>query len=203
MLTETPTRQDEELLSYRIASGDMRFIEIGERVLYLCPDQKLGQVIHGEMPECSSENYANLSQILLEYVMSCGDCRQADLADGAAIRFGQQLGQKIIDVCYGETAVSPHIKKLIHTTTIILNSMDVPYQLEQTDTQIQFTLIYCPLHETASKTGLTLWIPLAHRAFVSLIHTFLQQLAPEWTLQLPTDESTEIHELDKIQIRKT
>ena len=191
MVMENPTIKEEELLSYVIASGDMRFIGIGERVLYLRSDPELGQVIRGEMPGCGSDCYVNFSQTLLEYVMSCGDCRQAELAAKAADHFGEQLGQKLRTVCFEDTAVSPKLENLTNVLTLILNSMDVPFQLDQSENQLQFTLAYCPLHTTAHKTGLNLWVALAHRALISLVETLLQDLAPKWTLQTPAERESE------------
>ncbi len=202
MFVANPIMQEEELFSFVVASGDMRFIEICKRVLYLRSDPKLGQVIRGEMPDCGSESDTNLSQILLEYVMSCGDCRQAELAAKAADRFGWQLGQKFIDVYFGETAVESEIENLSKAMTVILNSLDVPFQIGHSDNQLQFTLAYCPLHTTASKTGLNLWVALAHRALIALVETLLQSLAPAWTLQSPTEPESDspIREISFVRI---
>ena len=197
MLSANPTTQAEELLSYVIASGDMRFIGIGERVLYLYQDPECGSVIRGEIPGCSAECHANLSQILLEYVMSCGDCRDAEFATQAADRFGTQLGQKFVDVHFKNTAVLPTTSHFIEAMTIIIKSLDVPFQLVKSENQLQFTLSYCPLHTNAEKTGLNLWVTFAHRAFITLIETIMQKLACEWTLDSPAERESSLpmHEI--------
>ena len=93
MLVENHTTKGDELFSYVVASGDMRFIEIAERVLFLRHDPERGLVIRGEVPECGPACYANLSHILLEHVMGHEDRHQAKQTAKAADQFGQRLGQ--------------------------------------------------------------------------------------------------------------
>ena len=77
MLTDTHVTQGEPLLSYKIASSNMRYIEINEREIYLRQDPQLGIVLLGEVPFCGPDCNANLSQMLLEYTMSTQiDCMQ-------------------------------------------------------------------------------------------------------------------------------
>lgn len=192
MPVENLTNQGEELLSYVIASGDMRFIEINERTLFIRHDPKFGRVIHGEAPECGPECDANLSQVLLEYVMGCGDCREAELASEAADRFGQRVGWKLIENRYQEPVSEPRIETLADATTLVLNSMDVPFESDQTDAHLRFTLDYCPLRAAASKGGLNLWVAMAHRTFLALMETLAQSIAPEWPLRVPAERESDV-----------
>ena len=75
MFANTQVTQGKPLLSYVIASSNMRYIEINERDIYLRDDPQLGPVLRGEIPECGADCHANLSQMLLEQAMSCDDCR--------------------------------------------------------------------------------------------------------------------------------
>lgn len=190
MLAETATDQNRELLSYMIASGDMRFIEISERALFLRLDSGLGLVIRGEVPECGPDCYANLSQVLLEYVMGCEDCRDAERTPAVVDQFGQRLGQEFIDLRYQEPAPGHGVEQLVDALTILLKSLDVPFVLHRSADLLQFKLAYCPLQSTADKAGLKLWVALAHRTLFALIETVARSLAPEWVLESPSERQT-------------
>jgi hypothetical protein len=192
VLVENHTTEGEELLSYVVASGDMRFIGIAERSLFLRHDPELGQVIRGEVLECGPECNVNLSHILLEYVMSHEDRSEVKVAAEAADHFGQQLGQELIDLYDQEPADKPGIQALADSVTIVLNSMDVPMEFVQSGNLLRYTLAYCPLHATADKAGLNLWVALAHRSLIALIETLVHGLAPGWTLQSPAERESDM-----------
>jgi hypothetical protein len=62
--------QETLLLRYPIASGDMKFIEVNQRDIYLRNDPASGIVLRGEIPDCGPGCYADLGQVILEYVMT-------------------------------------------------------------------------------------------------------------------------------------
>ena len=191
MIVENHITKGEEILSYVIASGDMRCIDIAERVLFVRHDPGLGLVIRGELPDCVPGSYVDLSYILLEYVMSCDDRREAELTAKAADNFGQLLGQKIIDLCDLESSGKTTIEALSTAVIIVLNSMNVPFETDQSNNLLRFRLVHCPLHAVASKSGLSLWLALAHRSLVTLIETLLHGLAPEWRLVSPAERESD------------
>ncbi len=192
MLVENHTTEGEELLSYVVASGDMRFIGIAERSLFLRHDPELGQVIRGEVLECGPECDVNLSHILLEYVMSHEDRSEAEVTAEAADHFGQLLGQELIDLCDRGPADKPGIQALADAVTIVINSMDVPFEFDRSKDLLRFTLAYCPLHASAEKVGLTLWVALAHRSLTALIEAIAHGLAPRWRLQSPAERESDL-----------
>ncbi|NKQ35406.1 MAG: hypothetical protein HF973_07290 [Chloroflexi bacterium] len=191
MLVENNTAQDEALLSYMVGSGDMRFIENGERALFLRYDPAVGQIIRGELRECGPLCDVNLSGVLLEYVMGCEDCRGAKRTAEAADRFGRQLARRFIDLRYQEPAETFGIATLTDAVTIVLHSMDASFEVDQSGSVLRFTLDDCPLHATARQSGLNLWVALAHRAFIALIDTLLQELAPGWVRQWPVERESD------------
>ena len=191
MLVEDNTAQDEELFSYIVASGDMRFIENNQRALFLRREPELGTVIRGEVAECGPTCHANLSQVLLEYVMSCEDGRLAHRTAMLADRFGQRLGRAFVALRYPEPSGAPASERLSDAGMIVIHSMDVPVTFDQTDDVLRFTLAYCPLHTAAGKAGLSMWVPLAHRALVAMLETLLQGIALEWALQSPVERESD------------
>jgi hypothetical protein len=190
MTVQNPVIQHEELFSYVVASGDMRFIEIGERDLYLRRDPKLGPVIRGEVPECGPECYANLSQVFLEYVMGCEDCREAGRTAIAADNFGRRLGRELIALRYQGSGAKSGVDALADANAIVLNSLGAPVESERSHDTLYYRLAFCPFHATAKKAALNLWTALAHRTFVALLETLLE-LAPGWTLRMPVERESD------------
>jgi hypothetical protein len=191
MTVENPVIQGEELFSYVVASGDMRFIEIGERDLYLRHLPELGPVIQGEVPECGPACYANLSQVFLEYVMGCEDCREAGRTAVAADNFGRRLGRELISLRYRGPNAKSGADALAEATTIVLNSLGAPLEAERSHDTLYYRLAFCPLHASAKKAALNLWTALAHRAFMALLETLLE-LAPGWTLRAPDERESDV-----------
>lgn len=187
------SQRDEEadLFSYVVASGDMRFIEIGERDLFLRDDAELGLVIRGEVPECGPVCFANLSQILLEYVMGCEDCRDAALTGEAADQFGRKLGRTLVDRLYPDHSASTGTEPLQKTMTVVVRSLSSPFEEWFNGDELSYRLAYSPIHETAGKSALNLWIPLAHRALVALCQRIQEGLAPDWSLTQPAERESE------------
>lgn len=201
MLTASQEARGERLLRYVIASSDMRYIEINQRDVYLRDDPPLGLVVRGEVPECGPDCNANLSQMFLEYTMSCVDCRDHAATASYMDHFGDNLGEQLIDRLYKGLPDAAGLERAAEVIDIILNSMDVSFQKELTADYLRYDLDHCPIHEAARNTGLSRWIAEAHRAFVALCNHVLRTLAPGWALLEPVEAETE-DPLDVILIAK-
>ena len=66
MTSQADQTQDAHLLSYVIASADMRYVEVNRREVYLRQDPELGLIVRGEMEGCGPACYVDLNQVLLE-----------------------------------------------------------------------------------------------------------------------------------------
>ncbi len=183
--------QEVHLLSYIIASSDMRYIQINEREVYLRHDPDLGLVIQGDVPGTRADLNANLSYMLLEFSMSCEDCKDRVMTAESAERFGEHLGQVFIDSLYQEAPEVITANQLAGAFDIILNSMGVTFTKELTDEQLRYDLALSPLHEAAGKTGLVLQVAMAQRAFVAMCKRILQVMALDWTLAEPSEPESE------------
>lgn len=201
MLTVSQEAREERLLRYVIASSDMRYIEINQRDVYLLNDPQLGLVVQGEVPECGPECDANLSQMLLEYTMSCVDCRDQAATAGYVDHFGRNLGEQLIDRLYDGVPDAAGLDRVSEVMDIVFNSMGVAFQKELAADRLQYDLAHCPIHEAARNSGLNRWVAEAHRAFVALCNHVLHTLAPEWALVQPAEVETE-EPLDVILIAK-
>ena len=201
MLTVGQEVEGERLLRYVIASSDMRYIEINQRDVYLRNDPQLGLVVQGEVPECGPDCDANLSQMLLEYTMSCVDCRDQAATASYMDHFGDNLGEQLIARLYDGAPDVAGPNRVAETMDIVLNSMGVSFQKELTADHLRYDLAFCPIHEAATSSGLGRWIAEAHRAFMALCNHIVYTLAPGWTLLQPAEVETEAL-LDIILIAK-
>jgi len=195
----THVTQVEPLLSYVIASSDMRYIEINEREIYLRDDPQRGLVMQGEIPECGPDCYANLSQVLLEFAMCCEDCGDHAMTAAQVELFGVRLGERLLANLYSALIVPPDIDRLTQIIEILLNSLGVSFKKEMMADYLRYELAYCPIRAVAQKSGLSLWVAPARRAFVALCSYVVQTVAPERVLVQPSYSDTDTP-LDKLLI---
>jgi hypothetical protein len=191
MSTKTLDVQDARLFSYVIASSDMRYVEVNERELYLRNDPDLGPVVRGEVPGCGPACDANLNQVLLEYALSCENCRNRTIAAQTATSFGQRLGKVLVLRIYQDAPEMPGEDRVQGAFEVILNSMKVPYESDLTAGYLRFDLAYSPLHQTIGDSGFTLGLDMAGLAFVALCQSMLHILAPGWELLIPAEDESD------------
>jgi hypothetical protein len=191
MQTAVSTTQETQLLSYVIASSDMRYIEVNRRNVHLRHDLELGLVIRGEIPDSLPSCDAGLAFMLLEYAMSCQDCKDRLMTAVAVDRFGECLGRALVDHIKSEVLETSPTDRLIGAFEIVLRSMGSRYTVQRAPGEISFTLAGCPLHAAAGQTALNLQVAMGHRAFVALCDAILAALAPDWTRVKPAERDTE------------
>jgi hypothetical protein len=196
-MTETLEIQDTPVFSYAIASADMRYIEIGERDIYLRNDPEAGLVFRGEISGCGSNCFVELNEILLEYAMSCEGCRDQSVASQEVVRFGEHLGEVLVAKTYKNIAKLPTTEKLSSAFKCILNSMSATYIEESKENHLEYSLGCCPLRECAKSTGLSRSVEMAHLSFIALCKSLIKALAPNWVLMQPSekDNSIPIHKI--------
>jgi hypothetical protein len=187
-MTETLKIQDTPVFSYKLASADMRYIEIVERNIYLRDDPNVGLVFRGEISGCGADCYAELNEILLEYAMSCEGCREQSAAAGEVIRFGEHLGKILAAKTQSDIVEVPTTEKLSSAFKCILNSMSAAYVEENKEYQLGYSLECCPLRECATSTGFSRSVEMAHISFIALCKSLIQALAPDWVLMQPSEE---------------
>jgi hypothetical protein len=199
MLDSLPPASESPLFSYIVASADMRFTEVSQREIYLRQDAQMGLIVRGEISGCGEGCHANLSQIFLEYAMSCEGCRDQDEAYESTTRFGERLGSALAARLAPGIAGLPPIDQLSVAFQCLLNSMNVPFRTERTAGRLFYTLAYCPFCESARQTGINREELLAYWAYVALCGNMLRSLAPDWALLQPSEPDTDTPVL-KIEI---
>jgi hypothetical protein len=188
-MTEALEIQDTPVYSYPIASADMRYIEIGERDIFLRDDPDADFVFRGEISGCGADYYVGLNEILLEYAMSCEGCREQSVASKEVIRFGAYLGEILALKLYPDIADLPTTEKLSHAFKCVLTSMSAKYVAESKEHRLEYSLDCCPLSECAKDTGLGRSFEMAHLSFTALCKSVINALAPDWVLMEPTKEN--------------
>jgi hypothetical protein len=197
--TQTP---DAALYTYRIASADMKFIEINTREIYLRIEPGKGYIIRGEMPECGPVCYANINQVFLEYAMSCQGFEGDEAVMESTVHFGGQLGEKFAHLFLTQhNDLGPEeIAELAFDTAI--QSMGVLYKKERSAETLEFNLRTDPLEKTADAAGLHLWIDPAFEGFVAFFEIILKSIGGGWQLHSPKI-GDETHSLQTIRLKRT
>jgi hypothetical protein len=201
MLKAGPAFSQEELLSYTIASGDMRYIEISERDVFLRGDIQLGLVIRGKVSGCGPDCDVDLSHILLEQAMTCSGCKDPIIAFETAQQFGRRLGRKVASRLGQDLERITGCDQLCNSFEIILKSMGALYTHECNESVLKFNLDVSPLSVAAKKHGFTQWTHMARNTFIAMCEAIAQTLQPTWTIERPNHLDAE-GGIRQIAIRK-
>lgn len=191
-MTEKLEIQDSPVYSYALASGDMRYIEIGERDIYLRQIPQKGLIFRGEISGCGADCYAELNEILLEFAMSCEGCREQSEAEVQVTRFGEQIGKILSKNLNQDILKLSDVEKLSSAFRCILDSMTSKFTEKISQDQLGYTLDCCPLTECAINTGFTRSVEMAHLSFVALCTSLVQELSPDWVLRQPSGKKTDL-----------
>lgn len=185
MLLRNLQVRESRLFSYTIASADLWYSAINERTLYLRNDPEIGPVLRGEICDLDPDCHADLSQVLLEYGLSCQGCQDRDRAGELVECTGERLGRILATRLFQDAPGLPVVEQVCGAFEFILQSMGFPAQMEQAPGSVRYDLACCPLLETAQETGLSLGLVTARRGFVALCTSMLKALAPGWTMVKP------------------
>lgn len=192
---------DALLLTYPMAGPGMRYIEVNVRKVHLRNVPDRGLIILGEVPDCGSNCDVDLSQILLEYALYCGGCKEGLIAKEMADHFGQNLGKALLTKLQPSSSDPAVIDRLSSVFRIILDSMNVPFVTSRAANSLHYKLAHCPIHLAANTGGLSLGIGRAHRIFVALCESLIDKLAVDWVLVEPSERDSQ-EQLLKISMVK-
>lgn len=201
MFDKNMNLREAPLFSYPLASGDMRFIQVNERIIFLRNDPDLGPLLRGEISGCGSSCFADLAQILLEFGMNCEGCKDQKSAESEIAAFGERLGISLVNELSQYLGDQHPQDRLASVLICVLNSMDVPFTFQHTPEKLHFTLAHCPLCAAGSKSGLNREMALARLGFAALCQTLVQSLSPEWKLIKPSpqDPGEDLYELEVVR----
>jgi hypothetical protein len=174
------------VFSYTLASADLRYIEIGERDIFLREKPAGGKYLRGEIAGVGEDSYINLSEILLEYAMSCEGCSRPELSTEMVTHFGSHLGEVLSEDILRDQQLETAGERLRAGITGILVSMDAQFEEDFQPASIEYTLDCCPLSECARDTGLNRSVEMAYTSLTNLLNTLTGKLASDWHLVHPS-----------------
>jgi hypothetical protein len=198
----TDKASDAPLFNYALASADMRYIEIGERVIYLRKEPERGLVLRGEIPGCGPGCFVDLSQIFLEFPMSCEGCREQGIVEEAVTFFGGRLGTVLSSRIFPPGTREPADVRLPRIFDCVFNSLDIPFLLEKSSGRLHYILRYCPFCDKDEHAGFTRTMEMARLGFIALIESILHNVAQDWTLEKPTRKQISYPLLEVILSRR-
>lgn len=182
----TEQASDAPLFNYTIASADMRYIEIGERVIYIRADPKRGLIVRGEIPGCGPGCYIDLSQVFLEFTMSCEGCREESVIVEAVNYFGERLGKILSARVYPDGGELTAIDRLSGIFECVYKSMNLPFTLQSTKESLHYSFPQCPFCDKEEYAGFIRSMEMARLGFIALCESILHNIAPGWVLEKPT-----------------
>ena len=191
MASEADQTQDTHLLSFVIASADMRYVEVNERDVYLRHDPELGLIVRGEMAGCGPACHVDLNQVFLEHALSCEGCKDHVIAEEAAEHFGRRFAKALITGLAGGAVAASPAEQVAAVFDCLLRSMAVPFEADRQSGSLRYDLAFSPLQKAAEGRALSLGLPMARWSFITLCDTIVETLAPEWELLQPADRESD------------
>ena len=175
------------LLSYTLASSEMRYIEICNRDIYLSYDSESKPILQAEIPDCGSESAVDLNQILLEFSLSCEGCKDQDSIEESVKNFAEHLGIILVTKLFEDNSNLSVINKISLSIECLLNSMLVAYTSVSGSDKLHYQVSKNPIQETANRIGFTREIVMAHLAFITLCGSIIRTITPDWMVIKPTE----------------
>jgi hypothetical protein len=172
---------------YPIASSDMYYSEVGQRDVYVRDDTVHGFQIWGELTGAGEETAIPLSEIFLEYAMTCQTSYEENQAYALMESFGSGMGQAVAMYMLDNVFMNGFPNPGICALECILETMKVDFNIHQIGPELRFIICDCPFEKTAGQTGLPL-SELAHTGLNAMCQGLLKVVQPELPVASPVDE---------------
>ena len=173
------------ILTYQIASGEMRYVIENERTVYLQGEPETGFILYGEIPDEGDASSVNLAEVLLEFAMSWdapGD--QSEALHQMQI-FGGHFGEAIADQIARTMSVSGALQRAAHALEDVFRSLNASFAVQQRKNELHYDLDPCPLRVAAEVTGMGRDVDSAYHALNAICQKLVSAIDPGLRLQLP------------------
>ncbi|MDI6694849.1 MAG: hypothetical protein QME21_07385 [Anaerolineales bacterium] len=184
MSTKFSERNAVRLYRYPVASADIYHCEVNQREIFICDDPVRGFRIWGEIPDLGSVSAVNLCQIFLEYAMYCQTWRDSLKARQTMQSFAKDLGIALANYFKNHPAAMLAANIGVCALECILESMDAHFTVEQIGSELNFTVMGCPVLDTARRSGL-LEVELAHYGVNMLCQSLIRAIDPNLVIHAP------------------
>lgn len=181
-----------QILTYQIASGEMRYVVENERTVYLQGDPETGFILYGEIPDEGDVSSVNLAEVLLEFAMSWHAPGDQSEARRQMETFGRHIGEALADQIAQTMPVSGVLQRAAHALEDVFRSLNAPLaNQQQTKNELRYELDQCPLRVAAEVTGMGREADPAHHALNAICQSLVSAIDPKLRIQLPGGPNAE------------
>lgn len=180
------------LCRYAVASGDMFYSEVNERVIYVSEMPGNGFRVWMQVADQGPVLAAGLCQIFLEYALACAAAGEHSQACAELEAFGRKVGQGLsvqIKMCAQAKAIADVAGYAIEC---VLKTMNVHFTLEQSGAERRYKLERCPLGLAAESSGMR-EIEMAYRGVNAMCQSMIDAIEPGLNVQT-------VHSADEEQV---
>lgn len=173
------------ILTYQIASAEMRYVVQNERTVYLQGEPEMGFILYGEIPDEGYTSSVNLAEVLLEFAMTWdvpGD--QSEALRQMQI-FGGHIGEVLADQIVEAMPASGVLQRVAHALEGVFRSLDASFTDQQRKNELHYELDPCPLRVAADVTGMCREMDPAHHALNAICQNLVSVIDPRLRIQLP------------------
>lgn len=185
MVARPIERQVSKILSYVVASSDLFYSESNRRDIFIQSDDGTCFRVWAEIVELGEISAANLCEIFLEYSLTCQTMGDQPSRLACMQEFSEIFGQRL--ALYIKTRLCPPVERSdvpFCAMSCILDSMQVKFTVQESNTELSFVLERCPLQAAALKSGLS-DIELAHYGVGVLCDSVMRSLDPSLSVHVP------------------
>ena len=183
-MTQVPNKSS--IHEYRITSAEMRSLDQNTRMVVLERDASGILRISGEVPGCGEECRANLSDLILEFVMSCEGCGDSEVLEQYLDSFCGKISKAIL-LETGGTNPEDHLHSSIET---IFASMNGEHTMPENLTEGLYGFNHCPICSASKRTGIQRGLASAHRTFYRLCEDTILASSTDFAMT-PIDDGIE------------
>jgi hypothetical protein len=183
-MTQFPKKTS--IYEYRITSAEMRSLDQNTRQVMLGKDESGVLRVTGEVPGCGEECHANLSDLILEFTMSCEGCGDPEDLNRYLTSFCAKISKAILLMSEG-IAPQDHIHSSIET---IFTSMNGAHTMPVASIEGLYGFDHCPIYFASERMGIQRGLINAHRTFFRLCEEIILSASPDYTIT-PIDDGIE------------
>ena len=179
------------ILTYQIASSEMRYVVQNERTVYLQGEPESGFILYGEIPDKGCTSSVNLAEVLLEFAMTWdapGDQSEA-LRQMQVV--GGHIGEVLADQIVEAMPASRVLQRVAHALEGVFRSLDASFADQRTKNGLHYDLDPCPLRVAADVTGMGREMDPAHHALNAICQNLVSVIDPKLRIQLTSGPGAE------------
>lgn len=183
-----------EIFRYIIASGEMRYIERTERLIYLLDDPDEGWLVRGVIPGCGDSCDVDLSHLILEFIMSCEGLEKPTLQASVRV-FTEKISSSVVDSIREAVSNGSEKDLLPLVLDCLFQSMGGAYTFHTEGDRISGTFDHCPLCVAISGSGIRRGGSFAHEVLLEIYQLAIRAINKAARVVVLTPFEVQEHDL--------